>query len=245
MKYLLTACGQQCPGAIRGRQVSPKAKSNARSSIEISDEILRRIRTGKYAPGDSLSQYELAAEFSTSRTPIREALRFLEAKRVISLNSSGRAEVTEPTPRGVREAFQIRAELEGLAAQLAVDWITEKDLKDLRICQDKYARALRSESSQRKATDWLSFNEKFHSIIAAASHNERLLELIGEIQSDAVGPILGYASRMPHGLMEENIKQHEDILVALERRDGNAARTAMTNHILRTTEIVTRWMESR
>ena len=50
---------------------------------------------------------------------------------------------------------------------------------------------------------------------------------------------------MPHGLMEENIRQHEEIVAALERRDGAAARAAMTNHILRTTEIVTRWMEAR
>ncbi|MDO8979407.1 MAG: FCD domain-containing protein [Afipia sp.] len=43
---------------------------------------------------------------------------------------------------------------------------------------------------------------------------------------------------MPHGLVEEIIKLHEDILTALEQRDGKTARTAMTHHILRTTEIV-------
>jgi DNA-binding GntR family transcriptional regulator len=224
--------------------VATKSRANARSSIEISEEILKRIRKGKYAPGDTLSQYELAAEFATSRTPIREALRFLEAKRVISLTDSGRAVVTAPTLRGVREAFQIRAELEGLAAQLAVDWITERDLKDLRICQDKYAQALRSGSARQRTTEWVSHNETFHRIIAVASRNERLIDFIAEMQSDAVGPILGYASQMPHGLMEENIKQHEEILGALERRDGKSARAAMTNHILRTTEIVTRWMEA-
>lgn len=222
-----------------------KTGGNARSSVEISEEILRRIRAGIYAPGDTLSQYELAEEFATSRTPIREALRFLEAKRVISLTASGRAEVAAPTLRGVREAFQIRAELEGLAAELAVDWLTDKDLKDLRTYQDKYARALRLQISEGKTSKWLSHNETFHTIIATASRNERLIEFITEMQADAVGPILGYAAQMPHRLMEENIKQHEEILSALERRDGKAARAAMTNHILRTTEIVTRWMEAR
>lgn len=224
--------------------MSAKAGAGARSSIEISEEILKRIRAGKYAPGDTLSQYELAAEFATSRTPIREALRFLEAKRVISLTASGRAEVATPTLRGVREAFQIRAELEGLAAELAVDWLTDKDLKNLRTCQDGYAHALRRQTTEGKASKWLSYNETFHTIIATASHNERLMEFISEMQNDAVGPILGYASQMPHSLMEENIKQHEEILSALERRDGKAARAAMSNHILRTTDIVTRWMEA-
>lgn len=211
----------------------------------MSEEILKRIRTGQYAPGATLSQYELAAEFATSRTPIREALRFLEAKRVIALTDSGRAVVAAPTLKGVRESFQIRAALEGLAVELAADWITEKDLKELRACQTKYAQALRQESTRRRTAEWVAHNETFHRIIAAASRNERLIDFIAEMQTDVVNPILGYAAQMPHGLMEENIRQHEEILAALERRDGKAARAAMTNHILRTTEIVIRWMETR
>ena len=225
--------------------MATRTKASTRSSIEMSEEILKRIRTGQYAPGDTLSQYELAAEFATSRTPIREALRFLEAKRVIALTDSGRAVVAAPTLKGVRESFQIRAALEGLAVELAVDWITEKDLKELRACQTKYAQALRQESTRRRTAEWVAHNETFHRIIAAASRNERLIEFIAEMQTDVVNPILGYAAQMPHGLMEENIRQHEEILAALERRDGKAARAAMTNHILRTTEIVTRWMETR
>jgi DNA-binding GntR family transcriptional regulator len=225
--------------------VKAKQRPNVRSSIEISEEILKRIRMGEYAPGDSLSQYELATEFSISRTPVREALRFLEAKRVITLSTSGRATVSAPTARSIREAFQIRAELEGLAAELAVDWITKEDIKSLQIYQEKYARALRSGVSSERTADWVSFNEKFHSTIVRASHNERLLGIISELQSDIVAQILRYASGMPHSLMEENIEQHEEIVAALVRRDRKAARVTMTNHIMRTTEIVTKWMETR
>lgn len=222
-----------------------QTRNTSRSSIEISEEILRRIRNGQYLPGDALSQYELAAEFETSRTPIREALRFLEARRAITLTSTGRAVVTVPSIRAIREAFQIRAELEGLAAQLAVDWIDDKDLELLAQHQKHYADALRSRVRSDSGSDWLKFNAKFHSLITQASHNERLHELVAELQGSIVSNVLGFASKMPPRLMEENIKQHEDIIAALTLRNGPAAREAMATHISRTTELVIEWMETR
>jgi len=222
-----------------------ETRNTSRSSIEISEEILRRIRNGQYLPGDALSQYELATEFETSRTPIREALRFLEARRAITLTSTGRAVVTVPSIRAIREAFQIRAELEGLAAQLAVDWIDDHDLELLAQHQKHYADALRSRVRSESGSDWLKFNAKFHSLITQASHNERLHELVAELQGSIVSNVLGFASKMPPRLMEENIKQHEDIIAALTLRNGPAAREAMATHISRTTELVIEWMESR
>ncbi len=191
-----------------------ETRNTSRSSIEISEEILRRIRNGQYLPGDALSQYELATEFETSRTPIREA-------------------------------FQIRAELEGLAAQLAVDWIDDHDLELLAQHQKHYADALRSRVRSESGSDWLKFNAKFHSLITQASHNERLHELVAELQGSIVSNVLGFASKIPPRLMEENIKQHEDIIAALTLRNGPAAREAMATHISRTTELVIEWMESR
>ena len=206
-------------------------RNASRSSIEISEEILQRIRNGQYLPGDALSQYELAAEFETSRTPIREALRFLEARRAITLTSTGRAVVTVPSVRAIRESFQIRAELEGLAAQLAVDWIDDKDLELLAQHQQRYAEALRTRVRSEGGSDWLKFNALFHNLITQASHNERLHELVAELQGSIVSNVLGFASKMPPRLMEENIRQHEDIIAALTARNGAAAREAMATHL--------------
>ena len=216
-----------------------------RSSVEIAEEILHDIRTGRLAPGDHLSQYQLAEMFSTSRTPIREALRFLEARSVISLTPSGRAKIKVPTPKAVREAFQIRAELEGLAAELATNWLTPDELKTLQALQGKYADALRSTASNGKPGVWLAYNEQFHALICKASQNDRLVGLIEQMNRDVIGIILGYAARIPYHLMEENIAQHDDILAALAKRDSAAAKAAMRNHILRTTDIFLTWLESQ
>lgn len=216
-----------------------------RSSIEIAEEILRDIRTGRLGPGDHLSQYQLAEVFSTSRTPIREALRFLEARSVISLTPSGRAKIKIPTPKAVREAFQIRAELEGLAAELATNWLTAAELGTLLTLQGKYASALRSAAGKGKPSAWLAHNEQFHELISKTSRNDRLVGLIDEMNKDVIGIILGYAAQIPYHLMEENIAQHDEILAALTRRDAAAAKAAMRNHILRTTGIFLTWLESQ
>lgn len=216
-----------------------------RSSTEIADEILRRIQSGRYLPGDSLSQYELAEEFKISRTPIREALRFLEARRAISLTPSGRAMVAVPSAKAVREAFQIRAELEGLAAQLAVDWIEDADLMQLAEHQRDYASTLRPRVRGEGGSEWVRHNRNFHDLITVTSHNERLHELIAEMQSGIVMSTLSLASKMPSRLMEENIKQHEDIINALAARNASAAREAMADHVLKTMQIVLDWMSRR
>lgn len=216
-----------------------------RSSAEIADEILRRIQLGKYLPGDPLSQYELADEFKISRTPIREALRLLEVRRAISLTPSGRAIVTVPSAKSVREAFQIRAELEGLAAQLAVDWIDDADLALLSEHQISYASALRSRVRGEGGSEWVRHNRNFHDVIAAASHNERLQELIAELQSGIVTSTLSLASKMPSRLMEENIKQHEAIIAALSARSPGTAREAAVAHVLKTMDLVLDWMSRR
>lgn len=216
-----------------------------RSSTEIADEILRRIQTGRYLPGDPLSQYELAEEFKTSRTPIREALRFLEARRAIALTSSGRTIVAVPSVKAVREAFQIRAELEGLAAQLAVDWIEDADLAALAQHQHDYADTLRSRVRGEGGSEWVRHNRSFHDLITQSSHNERLHELIAELQSGVVTSALGLASKMPSRLMEENIQQHEDIITALTARNGRAAREAMVDHVAKTMRLVLDWMSAR
>ncbi|MGR7949148.1 GntR family transcriptional regulator [Alcaligenes sp. RM2] len=216
-----------------------------RSSTEIADEILRRIQSGHYRPGDSLSQYELAEEFQTSRTPVREALRFLEARRVTSLTKTGRTIVAIPSAKSIREAFQIRAELEGLAAQLAVDWIKDSDLEILMQHQSDYARTLRTRVRSEEGSEWLQHNRSFHDLITITSHNERLHELIQELQNDSVSSALSFASKMPPRLMEENILEHEAIIAALADRNGTAAREAMTEHVAKTMNLVLDWLPER
>ena len=81
---------------------------------QIVERIHAKIALGEYVPGDRLRQELLAEEFKVSRTPIREALRLLEAKGVISQTHRHSAVVRAPSAREIRETYQVRAELEQL-----------------------------------------------------------------------------------------------------------------------------------
>ena len=80
--------------------------------------------SGEIPVGARLRQEHLAAEYAVSRTPVREALRKLQATGTVLLRPNQGAIVRGPTVRDIREAYEVRAELEALAAELAASWIT-------------------------------------------------------------------------------------------------------------------------
>src|SRR5229473_4194249 len=84
----------------------------------LAERIHAKIASGEYQVGSRLRQEDLAKAFKVSRTPVREALRQLEAKGVISHAHGHSAIIRAASPREIREIYQIRAELEGFAAQL-------------------------------------------------------------------------------------------------------------------------------
>src|SRR5580700_1871168 len=119
----------------------------ARVSDKLVNQIVERIHAkialGEYRPGDRLRQEMLAEHFSVSRTPVREALRLLEAKGVIIQEHRHSAVIRSPSTREVRETYQVRAELEGLAAELAAQWISDNQLEDLATIHAKFVRSVK------------------------------------------------------------------------------------------------------
>src|SRR5882757_3624862 len=113
------------------------------------EQIHAKIALGEYGPGDRLRQKLLAEEFKVSRTPIREALRLLEAKQVISQAHRHSAVIRVPSAREIRETYQVRAELEGLATELAAQWITDGQLGELRRIHGQFVRSVKDLSAQR------------------------------------------------------------------------------------------------
>src|SRR5688500_2798444 len=109
---------------------------------ELADRIAAAIRSGDYPPGSRLRQETLAERFRVSRTPIREALRLLEARGVLQLIPNQGAVVRVPAPRDIREAYQVRAELEGLAAELAAEWITDGQIERLAKAEARFKKTV-------------------------------------------------------------------------------------------------------
>jgi DNA-binding GntR family transcriptional regulator len=99
---------------------------------QIAAAIRRRIMSGEITIGAQLRQAELAHELGVSRTPVREALRQLQTSGLIEVVPNRGAVVRVPAPWEVREAYEVRAELEGLACERAVSQINDAEVQQLR-----------------------------------------------------------------------------------------------------------------
>jgi DNA-binding GntR family transcriptional regulator len=238
-----------------------RKESDAKLVSELADKIYSKIVGGDLGPGSPLRQEALAREFDVSRTPIREALKQLEAKGVISHARGYSAVVRTPSSREIREKYQIRAELEGLAAQLAAQWITDPQLEELRTIHSRFARAVKgfggehgavrrssrgtAGPSSNAAKDWIETNAAFHSAIHVASNNLSLRRHIddlnlGYIRSVMVTSTLG----MDLHRVERNIRHHQAILDALSNRDPVQSRRAMSEHIIESGDFLVAWFEN-
>jgi DNA-binding GntR family transcriptional regulator len=168
----------------------------------LAQQIQARIMSGQLARGTRLRQEALADEFGVSRTPVREALRQLQASGMLEVEPRRGAVVHGPSARDIREAYLVRAELEGVAAELATELINDEQLDLLRAAVDRFqAMANDLASADRSAAPvadadvaWAAANETFHNVILDAAGNRRLratvehLYLTGALPRDLAWP---------------------------------------------------------
>jgi DNA-binding GntR family transcriptional regulator len=216
---------------------------------DLSARMQSDILTGEYPIGSWLRQSSLASHYGVSRTPVREALRKLQALGLVELRPNAGAIVRGPTARDIRESYQVRAHLEGLAAELAAPWITERQLDQLRATEDLFADAIvavRQGTPEGRATaeeQWRTANDVFHEVIHEATGNHRLQATIRDLHRHFPRQLTWGSLREDARLLEENHREHQTIREALNERAPEEARRLMIAHVLRAGELVTRWFE--
>lgn len=214
---------------------------------DIAARIRARIMSGEIPIGAQLRQAELANDFGVSRTPVREALRQLQTGGLIDVVPNRGAVVRVPAPWEVREAYTVRAELEGLAAVLSASNASRGDIDRLRAAnQAMYDHSLAEhEEVSDTPGDSRRDNDIFHSTIADLSGNTRLARSIHEINETFPRNVSAQLLVNDSRHRDENFSEHGRILDALERGDVETARTEMREHILKAGEQLARWYERR
>lgn len=189
--------------------------------------VLEAIDQGEFRPGDRLVEAELAERFGVSRTPIREALQRLETQGVLARD--GRSLVVASLNHDqLGELYVVRAELEGLAARLAAQHAAPEEIRVLR-------ELLRKDREFIARPDLLArANKRFHRQIHMASHNRYLIQQLDMVHRAMI--LIATTSLAAEGRGEKALEEHEQIVAAIEARDGDAADFALRQHISRAFE---------
>lgn len=207
---------------------------------DIALAIEEAIVAGEIAPGTVLRQEQLSDRYAVSRTPIREALRRLEALGLVSFEPNRGFRVRTLSRERMREAFLVRAQLEGLATGVAATKITEDELAELEQTEQRFAQlthALRARepgSDRRQLTsEWMRANHGFHDVV----YRVAALPFVEEIAKSARRTFSGPAVWAPgdetiNELYAQNERQHRAIQAALAARSAEGAERLAREHVM-------------
>lgn len=191
--------------------------------------IREMIISGELAPGDPLGEEALAERCGVSRTPVRDALKRLEAEMLIRRTESQRSFVADWSLDDIADVFELRAMLEAHAARRAAERMTSSALKALRDCNKRLKNAVMQTRPDVDA--FLEENRVFHSMILEVAASPRLATLLGALIEQPV------VWRTAHHYGEEELhrsyREHDELLAAFARADGGWAEAVMASHILR------------
>ena len=195
----------------------------------LSQKVYRALKTeiikGSLKPGTKLSEGKIAKQMGVSRTPIREALRELAAEGFVKISPNQGVMVSNASVEDVQEVLQIRGVLEGLAARLAIKTINEENIKEL----EKYQKRMEYYTNKDDVLAFSEIDAEFHELILNICGNNRLIQ-IRENLSDQAHRYRIRSLSVP-GRLKYSLKEHQEIVEALKRKNTKQADRLSQKHI--------------
>lgn len=224
------------------RFLEPSTTERRPDRRAVADWTLNRLHemvlSGELRPGDVLSEVELTERLGVSRSPVRDALKELEHSGLLDVDDVNGRRVLRPfLPDDVAELYNLRIELEALAARYAARNSSQTVVQQLTDSLTAMQDAVRE-----PVEVWLPRDFAFHSVISVASGTRRVPRLLTGvwIQHQAFLRRLDRVGAYPSTLEErlDVIRDHERILVAIGEGDPAKADAALRRHLQRRQEIV-------
>jgi DNA-binding GntR family transcriptional regulator len=195
----------------------------------LSQKVYRVLKTeiikGSLKPGTKLLEGKIAKQMKVSRTPIREALRELAAEGFVKISPNQGVIVSNASIENIQEVLQIRGVLEGLAARLATKIISEEEIKEL----EKYQKQMEYYTNKDNSLAFSEIDAEFHELILNICGNNRLIQIRKNISNQAHRYRIRSLS-IP-GRLKYSLKEHQEILEALKRKDSEQVDRLSQKHI--------------
>lgn len=195
-------------------------------SHQVYEAVSQQIAAGMLRPGERIVVEHLAEQLGVSPTPVREALSRLVRDGVVIELPGSKLQLIDLTPAYISEVFQVRAALEGLAAELATPRIAREILDSLR----QRLAVIGMSIAAGNIAAYTQSDTELHTFIAQTSGNQLLIHSLRSLQLH-INLIRAFAQRHNSDHLRRSHDEHLAILNAFAQRDPAIARQSVERHI--------------
>lgn len=197
------------------------------------EALKKLIITGELGPHELYSVQKLATALGVSRTPVREALIKLSKEGIVSFISSRGVKINKITRKEVADVFEIRRIVEGYVVSAILDKLTSSDISKLK----KMINRQKECADKDDKNGFIEEDKSIHLFLASRTSNKKLENILLDLRN--LIHLLGIKAVTEYkGRMKQVIEEHEMIVLAIEERDAEKARTLMVRHLENTEKIL-------
>ena len=183
------------------------------------------ILTGVYKRGEPLTELSVSKRFEISRTPVRAAIHRLAEEGLVVLSPNKGAVVTGINKDDIIDIYRIRMRLDGLAAAMAAEKMSDDDIKKLRESVELSEFYITKDDSEHQK----ELDTAFHALIYNACESRMLSKTLSELHKKA--KLYRKISLGTKERAERSIAEHKEILESIERRDAKSVERLTQNHV--------------
>lgn len=198
--------------------------------LRLHDTVVEHLRgfitEGVLASGQKLNERELCDTLGISRTPLREALKVLAMEGLIEINPNRGASVARLCDQEIRETFELMSGIEAFAGELACERISNSEIEQIKALH----HAMEACKQQNDLPGYYQRNRAIHDLINLAARNTALRQMYLSLNRRIHA--LRFRSNQQAPKWERALHDHEDMIQALEARNGKWLSEILRRHLL-------------
>jgi DNA-binding GntR family transcriptional regulator len=203
------------------------------------DQLRDLIVQGELAPETKLNERVLAERLGTSRTPLREAIKFLASEGLVELLPNRGAVVAALKPEKMQEVFVVLGALEALAGDLACRNASEADIADIRALHYH----MLAHHARGELAHYFRYNQQIHQRIIDCAGNATLAQAWRAMNAHVKRA--RYLANLSGERWDKAVKEHEEMIEALTRRDGAKLQMLLRDHLANKLVMVMEALQAR
>ena len=199
--------------------------------LSLKDRVYQNIKfqimIGMLKPGTRLLEEELSKAMNISRAPIREAFNRLEKEGFVTIIPRKGAAVSKITAQTIEDIFEIRESLESLAVKKSIGKISIEKLEKV---GESFKKFIDKTANAENCLKYLALDKKFHDLLSQNCGNEKLIELLANLQ-EQIHWLRNIS--LKRVTFSGSAKEHLAIIEALKKNDGELINKVLLQHLER------------